>query len=767
MSDDIWRGRRVSRAEIADLAGVRPSAVTNWQRRHASFPRGLQVGHRELFRLADIFRWLDTRPVPTPARGAAEPVGITYGDRVRASLGQYEGASTSDQAAQLVASVPAAERDRSRSCRLLTELLKRPMVQAWGARSPATHISLLMCLTFLRWGANQDWRALEKLLADHPSLSPESFLKEVGDRTDRLLTKCGSRAAMRPALQDLKPGSDADVKRLLALVAGLDREAFRDLLDAYADVVPMSSRDAFTPRGVVTLLRRLVATEVVSGRISDPYPRGGELLAAMVAASGDPAALTVSMGAPDQSTLRTAAMNLLLLGVAPRVGAYDRAPWLADEGQRERGADFVLTNPPFNAETGRTESRNWRYGPPPPSNDNFAWCQHVLSTLRPGGRAGVIMADNAAVSDQPRERAIRQAMVEDGVVECVLALPPQLFRGTAVSACIWFLTTPSSRSEVHFINARELGGMVSRTRRELSLDDVRLVEQVHRSLREGTSLPDGTRAIGRSVSVGEIKERCHSLSPVDYISVGTYRAATPSEADSSLRELEEAREVAEVLDTEARWLSERATSVPNGKPSSSEWRSVLLEELCRVQPGPSPSLLNPKMYSGEGAVRVLLPKHLRNRRIHDGEDSRVSARDARRLERFQVSAGDILCTRTGTVGPVALVAAEDNGCLFSGNLLRLYDFEPGVDSRFVLAYLSLPAIQTWIKDRAAMATVDSIKTSAMKQLPVLLPPGEEQHRIGELLCALDDQIVAHQRVAVAAESARGELATLLMSGGPR
>ncbi|MGW4895976.1 N-6 DNA methylase [Kitasatospora sp. NPDC004240] len=764
MSEWSWGGRLVSRAEIADMAGVRPSAVTNWQHRHAGFPQELQVDRRGVFRLADIVRWLDTRPVPSPARGAAEPAGITYGDRVRASLGQYEGASASGQSAQLAAPVPAAGRERSRSQQALAELLNRSMVRAWGARSPATYLPVLMCLTFLRWGASDDWRALEKLVEARPPVSPKAFLREVGERADRLLKKCGAGLTSRSVPQELEPEPGADASQLLALVVRLDREAFRDLLDAYANAVAMASQDAFTPKAVAALLGELIATAGVSGRISDPYPRGGELLAAMVAAGGDAAALTVSMGAPDETVLRRTAMSLLLHGVVPRVDVRDKAPWLADGVQREPWADFVLTNPPFNAETGRSESRTWRYGPPPPSNDNFAWLQYVLSTLRPGGRAAVIMADNAAVSDQPRERAIRQAMVEDGVVECVLALPPQLFTGTAVSACIWLLTAPSERAEVHFINARELGRMVSRTRRELSADDVRLVGRIYRSLHEGASLPDEAWAIGRSVSVEEIKERRHSLSPVDYISVGTFRAATLSEVGASRRKLDEAGEEAGSLDAQTRWLWDQAMSVQTSDPSSSQWRNALLEDLCQVRPGPSPSLLNPKMYSEGGSVRVLLPKHLRGRRIHGGWESRISARDARKLERFRVGEGDILCARTGTVGPVALVGAAEAGCLYSGNLLRLHDFRSGVDPRFVLAYLSHPRVQAWIKDRAAMATVDSIKTSAMKQLPVLLPPYEVQHRIGQLLCALDDQIAAHHQVAVAAESARVELATLLMGG---
>ncbi|MER8188363.1 N-6 DNA methylase [Kitasatospora sp. NPDC094015] len=762
MSDESSDRGLVSRAEIAKLAGVGASAVTNWQNRHPDFPQELRVGHKRLFRLADIVRWLDVRSVPKSAQKEEEPAGVTYGDRVRALSGQSEGVPVAGRAAGFAVSSPSAEQQRSRSRRVLAELLKPQTVETWGAPSLTAYLPLPMCLVFLRWGAHKDWAALEGQVDAHQAVTPKGFLSEVGKRADRLLKTCGVAPALQFALQGLEPLPAADVPQLMASVAELDRDAFRDLLDAYADVVRMDSRSAFTPRTVVALLSELVAPAGLSGRIHDPYPRGGELLSAMVAASGDGSMLTVTAGKPDEATLRLTAMNLMLHGVTPRTGARDIAPWPEPGERRQERVDLVLANPPFNAESVRESAGGWRYGSPPPSNANFAWVQHILSALGPGGRAAVIMADNAAVSDQPRERAIRRALVEDGVVDGVLALPPHLFTGTAVSACVWFLSAPSQRTEVHFVNARALGEMATRTRRELRPDDVRLLGQIHRSLRDGNPVPDEARALGRSVSVEEIGLRGYSLSPVDYVSLGAYGAATPAQVESARRKLDDALDLAGSLDAQARRLWERAAPGRGPESDAGGRRNALLQDLCKVQPGPSPSLLNPGMYSEDGTVRVVLPKHLRNRRIHGSEDTRISARHAQAFERFLLSEGDILCTRTGTVGPVALVGAEGADSLYSGNLLRLYDFEPGVDPRFVLAYISLPGTQAWIKDRAAMSTVDSIKTSAMRQLPVLLPPYEEQQRVGELLRVLDEQIAAHQQVAAAADAVRGDLSTLLM-----
>lgn len=746
------------------MAGVRRSAVTNWERRHDTFPKALRSGEAEFFRLSDIARWLDARQIPNRDRRVSEPEGFTYGDRIRA-LPQQGQASSPSGDAQCVSSKAEAERDRSVARETLAELLKRPMVRRWGARSLEGYLPLLLCLTFLRWAGPERYTALERLAGSRPPVDPRSFLQRAGAEADELLRGQGVVPAMRAALQKLTPERDAEAAQMLTRIASLDREAFRDLLDAFAEAVALDSREAYTPKGVVNLLSELSLTEGSAHRIGDPYPRGGELLAAVVASGGDASPSVVRAEAPNDAMLRTAAMNLMIHGVVPQTDAHAGAPWLTGPRDLSDGADLILTNPPFNAESRKTGSVSWRYGTPPPSNDNFAWLQHVLSMLRPGGRAGVIMADNAAVSDQPKERAIRRGMVEDGVVECVVALPSHLFTGTTVSACIWYLTTPSDRTEVRFINARRAGTMVSRTRRELQADDVRLLGQVHRSLREGTPLPDDVRALGRAVSVQEIKKRGHSLSPVDYVSVGAHTAATLEDVVASRERLRGAQEDALSSDSTEQSLWERGMAFGHIRERPSDgWQSRLLGDLCRVQAGPSPSLLNPKMFSDGGEVPVVLPKHLRNRRICDIEDSRVSYRNARQLERFLVGKGDILCTRTGTVGPSAIVEAAEAGYLYSGNLLRLHTFEPGVDSRFVLAFLSLPEVQAWIKDRAEMTIVASIKTKAMQQLPVLLPPIDEQRRIGDHLYALDSQIVAHHKVMAAAERAHGELATLLMGG---
>ncbi|MFD9817545.1 type I restriction-modification system subunit M/S [Streptomyces violascens] len=745
------------------MAGVRRSAITNWERRHATFPAALRSGDVEYFRLADVIQWLDFRHVPSKNRHETEPEGVTYGDRLRVWLDRRTGPDPSNGDSPSLLSVTDDEDVPKPSDEAMAELLRQPMMRRWGARTHTEYLPLLACLILLRWAAPQRWEAL----GSGTPMTSRDLLRRVGSDADKLLRDRGLVPAMQSALQGLMPERDADPLRLLSLIDRLDRGAFRELLDMHGEEAALDSREAFTPKGVAELLGWLSVADGPVRRVSDPYARGGELLAAVIAAGGEGPLPEVHAVGSRSGLLRLAAMNLMVHGVVPEMDAEAGAPWLTTKTGRRPGADRVLANPPFNASSGETRQVNWRYGAPPPSNDNLAWPQYVLSTLEPGGRACMVMADNAAVSDHPRERAIRQAMIDDGVVECVVALPSNLFTATSVSACIWVLTTPSKRTTVHFINARSAGKMVSRTRRELERDDVRLLGEVHRALLKGSPLPADVRALGRSVSVQEIKAGDCSLSPVDYVTAGSDKVATTADVAESCTELLTARDTALSADAAALSLLSWPDAAESGAAlvrSSHGWERKRLGDLCTIQAGPSPSLLSAAMQSPEGVVPVVHPKHLRDRRISCIEENLVSEHDAHGLRRFLLRDGDIVCTRTGTVGPSALVGASEANCLYNNNLLRLYEFAPDVDSRFVLAFLSHPEALAWIKDRASMTTVASIKTRTLLQLPVPLPPLEEQRRIGDLLQALDSQIVAHRRVAASAERVRGDLTALLMSG---
>ena len=194
-------------------------------------------------------------------------------------------------------------------------------------------------------------------------------------------------------------------------------------------------------------------------------------------------------------------MNLAVRGIDADIRWNNEGSFLKDELKDQR-FDFVLANPPFNVsdwggERLREDTR-WTYGTPPVGNANYAWLQHILWHLAPNGTAGVVLANGSMSSSQSGEDVIRRAMVEADVLDCMVALPGQLFYSTQIPACLWFLArdkNPGGKlrnrcGEVLFIDARKLGTLVDRTRKEFSDDDIAKIAGTYHAWREGRGYGD-------------------------------------------------------------------------------------------------------------------------------------------------------------------------------------------------------------------------------------------------------------------------------------
>jgi type I restriction enzyme M protein len=193
-------------------------------------------------------------------------------------------------------------------------------------------------------------------------------------------------------------------------------------------------------------------------------------------------------------------------------------------------ADYVMANPPFNVSdwwSAKLEGdKRWAFGTPPQGNANYAWLQHILWHLKPTGQAGVVLANGSMSSNQNNEGAIRRAMVEGDVVECMVALPPQLFLNTQIPACLWFLTRDKTahgrnrRGEVLFIDARKMGQMETRVHRVFTEADVAKIAETTYRWRQGGELSgeyEDVAGFCRSVKVEEIREHGYVLTPGRYV----------------------------------------------------------------------------------------------------------------------------------------------------------------------------------------------------------------------------------------------------------
>jgi len=273
-------------------------------------------------------------------------------------------------------------------------------------------------------------------------------------------------------------------------------ETYEYFLERFARAEGKRAGEFYTPASVVRLLVEIL--EPYEGRVYDPCCGSGGMFVQsgkfVTERRGQDHSHDIAVYGQEanERTWRLAKMNLAIHGMDPG-GVGDRwADTFVEDKHPDRKADFIMANPPFNLSdwARNTNDPRWRFGVPPQSNANYAWLQHIVSKLGERGTAGVVLSNGSMSSKQSGEGDIRKALVEADLVACMVALPANLFRTTAIPACLWFLTkdkTPQGakalterRGEVLFIDARNLGMMIDRTERVLTDGDlVKIADTYH------------------------------------------------------------------------------------------------------------------------------------------------------------------------------------------------------------------------------------------------------------------------------------------------
>ena len=290
----------------------------------------------------------------------------------------------------------------------------------------------------------------------------------------------------------------------------------------------------YTPRSVVQTLVEVLAP--FEGRIYDPCCGSGGMFVfseRFIEAHGGKKGQAVVYGQEMTATTRKlACMNLAIRGIDYDMGREYADTFINDQHPDLR-ADYILANPPFNMEweaKALAEDKRWVYGTPPAKNANFAWLQHILSKLSANGRAGVVLANGSMSSNQSGEGAIREAMLKGDVVECMVALPGQLFTNTQIPACLWFLSRNKGagkngsldrRGQVMFIDARKMGAIqIARTQIALSDEELQKIAQTYHNWRGTAWGLNGYADVPgfcKSATLEEIAKHGYALTPGRYV----------------------------------------------------------------------------------------------------------------------------------------------------------------------------------------------------------------------------------------------------------
>ena len=322
-------------------------------------------------------------------------------------------------------------------------------------------------------------------------------------------------------------------------------------LSQFASAEGKKGGQFYTPRCVVQLLVEML--EPYRGRVYDPCCGSSGMFVQSVAfirahASGNgnggkaKADISIYGQESNYTTWRLAKMNLAIRGIEGQIAHGDS---FHNDRHADLKADFILANPPFNvSDWGAerlTEDKRWRYGVPPKGNANFAWVQHMVHHLAPAGVAGFVLANGSMSSSQSGEGEIRKNLIDADLVDCMVALPGQLFYSTQIPACLWFLPRRRSRrGEVLFVDARKLGRMVDRTHRELTDDDIARIAGAYHAWRDGAEAYEDLPGFCKSALLDEVRRHGHVLTP------GRYVGAEPQPDDAEPFEQKMPRLVAEL-----------------------------------------------------------------------------------------------------------------------------------------------------------------------------------------------------------------------------
>jgi type I restriction enzyme M protein len=332
----------------------------------------------------------------------------------------------------------------------------------------------------------------------------------------------------RPTLDKHTLGELIDITGTLGLGDAESRSkdilgrVYEYFLGRFASAEGKGGGEFYTPQSVVKILVEML--EPYKGRIYDPCCGSGGMFVQsekfVEAHGGKRGDISIYGQESNPTTWRLCKMNLAIRGIDSNIGPH-HADSFRQDLHKDLKADFILANPPFNVSHWKgellREDVRWKYGIPSVSNANFAWVQHFIHHLSPNGIAGFVLSNGSMSSNQSGEGEIRKNIIEADIVDCMIALPGQLFYTTPIPACLWFIARNKKnsrfrdrRGQTLFIDTRKMGYLIDRTHREFSDEEIKRIAQTYHAWRSSSPRPSAGEGKGEGVIYKDIPGFCMS-----------------------------------------------------------------------------------------------------------------------------------------------------------------------------------------------------------------------------------------------------------------
>ncbi len=297
-------------------------------------------------------------------------------------------------------------------------------------------------------------------------------------------------------------------------------------LGEFANAEGKKGGQFYTPKSIVKLMVEMI--EPYKGRVYDPACGSGGMFVMsdtfVKEHSGNIKDITVYGQESNQTTWKLSKMNLAIRNINSKFVAWNTEGTFLKDAHPDLKADYILANPPFNqSEWGvdiLQEDGRWKYGTPPSGNANYGWMMHMLYHLAPRGVMATVLSNGSLSSNTSGEGDIRKNLVENDLVECIVALPKQLFYNTGIPACIWFLRREKANHsrEILFIDASEMGYMKDRVHRDLAEEDLEKITTTYHNWRKSENYHN-EKGFCKSATIEEIEKHNHILTPGRYVGI--------------------------------------------------------------------------------------------------------------------------------------------------------------------------------------------------------------------------------------------------------